>query len=71
MMLPIVPGHLRPRLRCAVEADTARWLLALADLEAPVRENWNTSRLSLVGWELTGSNDRVPGVGWSLRAGIH
>ena len=27
--------------------------------------------ISLVGWELTGSNDRVPGVGWSLRAGIH
>jgi hypothetical protein len=27
--------------------------------------------ISLVGWELTGSSDRVPGVGWSLRAGIH
>ncbi len=27
--------------------------------------------ISLVAWEMTGENDRVPGVGWRLRRGTH
>jgi hypothetical protein len=42
------PAVWHPALRCVVGADSARWLLALADQAAP-GDNWNTSRLSFVG----------------------